>query len=101
MNLDELHLHRTDLCLVREWIPEGETASGILLQHHHSLPKIFATVIRVPKNAPVKLDDTIVFARYAGESVHVEDVEYHFLNTADIEAVVEFDAAEMPRAKAA
>ena len=91
MKLEDVRLHRDDLVLIKEWHPHGCTESGIILDHSDALPKIFGDVILAPGGACVKEGDFIVFPRYAGEPVDLDDGRFHFLNVDDVEAIAEFN----------
>lgn len=94
MNIENLILHRDDLVLIKEFKVKGETASGILLEHSDTLPAIYADVIKIPEpsinaGCPVAVGDFILFPRYAGTEVNLDEGVYHFLNIDDIECIID------------
>ena len=89
MILAELPLHKPYHIVIKEWSPEGTTASGIFLSHHESLPKIFGTVVNLGATAKaegLEVGDSVVFPRYAGEPYTHGDETYHIFHIDDIEA---------------
>ena len=89
MKLAEIPLHQRHHLVVKEWLPEGQTKSGIHLAHAESLPRVFGTVVNPGVDAiaeGLEVGDSVVFPRYAGEPYKQDNETFHVFNIADIEA---------------
>ena len=89
MILAELPLFQKHHLVVKEWLPDGQTKSGIHLEYAESLPRMFGTAINLGVDAiaeGLQVGDSVVFPRYAGEPYNHGEERYHIFNIADIEA---------------
>jgi chaperonin GroES len=76
--------------LVKVKEPETKTASGIIIPDSASKEKQNeAKVLAVSEEVKtIKVDDVVVFGKYAGTTVVVDAVEYLVLETKDILGVI-------------
>ncbi len=84
--------------LVKPLEAQKQTASGIYLPDSHDEKPQQGTVLAVGSEwvtehgatikAPVKANDTVIYKKWGGNDVKIEDVEYQFLKFEDILAIV-------------
>ena len=84
--------------LVQPAEPQKKTASGILLPDSHDEKPQNGTVLAVGDSiwesgvreikSPVKKGDNVMYKKWGGNEVKIEDVEYQFLKFEDILAVI-------------
>ncbi len=76
---------------------EKKTSSGIYLPDSHDEKPQYGTVLAVGSDtsdhgvkvsAPAKKGDTVVYKKWGGNEVQIEDIEYQFLKFEDILAIV-------------
>ena len=74
--------------LVKRVEEEAKTASGIIIPDNAKekplMGKVVAISSEVEEDGEIKVDDTVVFAKYSGTDITLEGNEYLVLNTDDI-----------------
>jgi chaperonin GroES len=74
--------------LVKRVEEEAKTASGIIIPDNAKekplMGKVVAISSEVEEDGEIKVDDTVVFAKYSGTDITLEGDEYLVLNTDDI-----------------
>lgn len=75
---------------------ESQTASGIYLPDNQEKPQ-YGTVLAVGDDlltdgqkitAPAKVGDLVIYKKWGGNEVKIEDIEYQFLKFDDLLAVI-------------
>jgi chaperonin GroES len=80
--------------LVERVEEENKTASGIIIPDNAKEKPLQAKVIAVSKEVEedeynsIKVDDVVVFAKYAGSELSLDGKEYLVLNTDDILGII-------------
>jgi chaperonin GroES len=84
--------------LVQPATKQTQTSSGIYLPDNHDEKPQYGTVLAVGADwvtdqgatikAPCKSKDTVIYKKWGGNEVKLENVEYQFLKFEDILAVV-------------
>ena len=67
---------RPELIFIEPWLPAGYTQSGIQLEHHESIPRMFGWVRAVRDDCPVqdvKVGQLLAVIRYSGETIYEDD----------------------------
>jgi chaperonin GroES len=82
-----------DRVLVQPEAAEEKTASGIIIPDTAKEKPMKGTVIAVGNGKPdepltVKVGDTILYGKYAGTEITVNDIEYLIMRETDIFAIV-------------
>ena len=84
-----------DRILIKKMEAEEKTKSGIVLPNSAKEQPQLAEVLAVgskisnEENPDVKVSDRIIFSKYAGTEIKLDDKEYTILKLADILAIVE------------
>lgn len=79
-----------DRLVIKQVVAEETTKSGIVLPGQTKEKPQEATVVAVGKGVKEELNvgDTVVYSKYAGTNVKVEDVEYIIVKEDDVLAVL-------------
>jgi len=79
-----------DRLVIKQVVAEETTKSGIVLPGQTKEKPQEATVVAVGKDVKEELNvgDTVVYSKYAGTNVKVEDVEYIIVKEDDVLAVL-------------
>ena len=68
---------------------DGETATGIVLQHHVGLPKVYARVLAAGDGADgIRQDDLIVMYPHAEEEIEAAGYRFFVVNAASVRGVI-------------
>ncbi len=87
-----------DRVVLKQCVAEETTKSGIVLPTNSQDKPQYAEVIAVGPGAvvdgekipmEVKVGDKVIYSRYAGTDVKLEDVEYIVVKQSDIHAIIE------------
>jgi len=79
-----------DRVLVKVQEAETKTASGIIIPDNANKEKpTTATVLAVSSEVEdIKIDDTIMYGKYAGTEIVIDNTDYLVLETSDILGIV-------------
>ena len=79
-----------DRVLVKVQEAETKTASGIIIPDNASKEKpTTATVLAVSSEVEdIKVDDTVMYGKYSGTEITIENEDYLVLETSDILGIV-------------
>ena len=80
-----------DRVVLKQSTPEEKTKSGIILTSQTQEKPQQAEVVAVGKEVTmhVKVGDVVIFSKYAGNEVKLDDEEYIIVKQSDILAIVE------------
>ncbi len=79
-----------DRLVIKQVVAEETTKSGIVLPGQTKEKPQEATVVAVGKDVKedLKVGDTVIYSKYAGNNVKVDDVEYIIVKEEDVLAVL-------------
>ncbi len=82
-----------DRVLVEPMEQESKTASGIIIPDSAKEKPVIGTVVAVGTDEDlqdkIKVGDKILYAKYGGEEISIEGIDYKIIQRADILAVME------------
>lgn len=89
-SISEFTLFQPRHVLITQWSPAGFTKSGLYLEHDDKLPKVFGRIVQRGREVDeVSPNDMVVFPRYAGESVELDEGTFHVMHICDVQAIIE------------
>lgn len=79
-----------DRLVIKQVVAEETTKSGIVLPGQTKEKPQEATIVAVGKDVKeeLKAGDTVIYSKYAGTNVKVDDVEYIIVKEEDVLAVL-------------
>lgn len=79
-----------DRLVIKQVVAEETTKSGIVLPGQTKEKPQEATIVAVGKDVKeeLKVGDTVIYSKYAGNNVKVDDVEYIIIKEEDVLAVL-------------
>ena len=80
-----------DRLVIKQVVAEETTKSGIVLPGQTKEKPQEATIVAVGKDVKeeLKAGDTVIYSKYAGTNVKVDDVEYIIVKEEDVLAVLQ------------